>query len=452
MASPGRLGSRYQLEELIGRGGMGEVWRGTDDEGNALAFKVLHSHYLDDEDMLRRFISERRLLTDIDHPNLVKVHDLVLEGSTLAIVMELVEGGDLRRLIQQCGPLAPADIAAVGAQIAEGLAAIHAQRIVHRDIKPENVLIAPEPTGALAKITDFGVARLSADDLTVDRTTVVAGTPQYMAPEVVQGRVPTPQSDLYSLGLVLYELACGVTPFQGRSPAGVMYAQANDVPSRPVGVPDPLWEAIERLLHKEPTQRPSDARVVAHHLTTLRQYLTGLPAAPRLQEPPPSTPLSQPAHQVAAVPALPPARKRRFPWVVVLILLALLPAGYAASALVRPVPTEVDPPRPTPTASASPTPSPTHSTTQPTSETPTPSPTFPPSVKACTERVGVNENTTCPFAQNVARAWEAEGSRTDVVEVTAWSPAVRKDITMTCVPGQVVICTGGNRAAVYIKP
>ena len=131
------LGSRYHLDCLIGRGGMGDVWRGADSEGNAFAFKLLQPQYVEDGGIVRRFLSERQLLTSVRHPNVVGVHDMVAEGATLAIVMDLIEGTDLRRHLRERGTLAAEEACRITAQIASGLAAIHAKRIVHRDIKPE---------------------------------------------------------------------------------------------------------------------------------------------------------------------------------------------------------------------------------------------------------------------------------------------------------------------------
>lgn len=289
-ASERPLGSRYRLLERIGRGGMGEVWRGEDHEAHPLAFKLLREELATDPDVVRRFIGERSLLTSVDHPHVVKVHDLVMEGQTLAIVMELVPGGDLRQLLREHGPLAPSDVAALGTQIAAGLSAIHAQHIVHRDIKPENLLVdltGPEPS---VKISDFGVARLAIDPASANLPTMVAGTPQFMAPELFRSQTPTAGTDLYSLGMVLYELLCGITPFAGRDHMAVMYAHAELMPGRPDGVPDQLWDVIDRLVRKNPAERPFSAHQVAERLQQVRPQIEGLAPLSRLTTPPAPVP------------------------------------------------------------------------------------------------------------------------------------------------------------------
>src|SRR6476661_2158257 len=220
------LGSAYLLESRLGRGASGEVWRGTDREGRVFAFKLLHTDLADDPRIVERFVQERSLLASIRHPHVVRVHDLVIEGQTLAIVMDLVEGPDLRELLRRHGTLPPQQVAQLGAELAEALHAAHTLGVIHRDVKPENVLLDTSFTLAKAKLTDFGIAKLVGDS---KRSTMLLGTPHYMAPEIAEGAEPTPAADLYSLGVTLYELACGITPFAGRGSAmAVLRAQATE--------------------------------------------------------------------------------------------------------------------------------------------------------------------------------------------------------------------------------
>ncbi len=278
-----QLGSSYVLQEIIGRGAAGEVWRGVDGRGIPRAVKLLHPALADDPAIVERFIRERGLLSAIVSSHVVQVRDLVVEGRSLAIVMDLVDGGDLRSRLRSAGPAAPDDAAEIGAQIADGLAAAHAVGIVHRDVKPENVLLDAGP-GLRARLSDFGISRLVSST----NATGMLGTPQYMAPEVAEGRAPGPAADLYSLGVLLYELSCGVPPFAGReSPLAVLRAHAGEVPGRPPGVPDALWGLLDRLLVKDPAARPADATAVAAELRAARPALAGVPAAPRLRMPPP---------------------------------------------------------------------------------------------------------------------------------------------------------------------
>ncbi|MDN5564186.1 MAG: protein kinase [Luteococcus sp.] len=284
------LGSKYRLMERIGQGAMGEVWRGLDAEDCPVAVKLLLPHLANDPAMVQRFVAERSVLTGVKHRNVVQIRDMVVEGSDLAIVMEYVPGSDLRGLLQQEGSLPPAVVAHVGQAVAQGLGAIHRAGVYHRDVKPENVLMAGGAgLASVPKLTDFGISRLTPPSA-AQASTMVVGTPYYMAPELADGSLPTARSDLYALGAMLYELCCGVTPFQGRSPLAVMKAHATLLPGRPDQVPDELWEVISRLLAKDPAQRPaSDAEVVGL-LAPMVSSLDGLPAAPQLAEPPAGTP------------------------------------------------------------------------------------------------------------------------------------------------------------------
>ncbi|MEL4356472.1 MULTISPECIES: serine/threonine-protein kinase [unclassified Luteococcus] len=280
------LGSNYRLVERIGQGAMGEVWRGLDAADQPVAVKLLLPHLANDPAMVQRFVGERSVLTGVKHRNVVQVFDLVAEGKSLGIVMEYVPGPDLREVLHTQRTLAPALVAHVGQAVAQGLGAIHRRQVFHRDVKPENVLLAGGAgLASVPKLTDFGISRLSPTGA-AQTATMVVGTPYYMAPELADGSLPTARSDLYALGVLLYELCCGVTPFQGRPALGVLQAHATLLPGRPDGIPDELWEIIARLLAKDPAARPgSDAEVVGL-LAPLVTDLAELPAAPALTEPP----------------------------------------------------------------------------------------------------------------------------------------------------------------------
>lgn len=296
-----QLGSKYVLQDSIGRGAMGEVFRGHDDVGHELAFKVLHPDMASDPQIVARFVQERSILLSVSGPNLVQVVDLVVEGHTLAIAMELVSGQDLRAHLKRFGTLAPAMICQIGAGIANGLALIHDAGIVHRDIKPENVLISKDNGGFVPKVTDFGVSSLV--DTERARSTMLVGTPQYIAPEASEGGAITAASDLYALGIVLYEMACGVTPFAGGSVMAVLRRHSAANPGRPAAVPDELWDLISWLLAKNPAQRPPNARQVATILDALAPSLKSYPPAPRLTTPPaPAPSLETQATQAVGFP------------------------------------------------------------------------------------------------------------------------------------------------------
>ena len=340
------LGSAYLLAERLGSGAMGTVYRGRDKEGRAFAVKVLRPDFAQDSALVQRFVQERSVLTRVEHPNVVRMHDLVVEGETLAIVMDLVEGGDLRGLLRSQGPLPPGQAAGLAGGIAAGLAAVHAAGLVHRDVKPENVLLDGQGQDAVPRVTDFGIARL-VDVSASARSTLALGTPNYVAPEIAEGRPATGASDVYSLGIVLYELCAGLTPFEGDSPLAVIRRHAEAQAPRPDGVPDQVWAAIRDMLAKDPDARPTMAQI-APYLANLGVSLAEHPPAPRLTEPlpvPQTVPLASPApspsapvgregtdQQVAATAAEPPRRRRGALVAGVLVaVLALGGGGYLAS-------------------------------------------------------------------------------------------------------------------------
>jgi hypothetical protein len=276
------LGSRYVLGAFLGSGATGEVFQGRDADGAEYAVKVLHAALARDRGLVGRFVAERSALLDIDSPHVVTVYDLVAEGQTLAIVMEYVPGGNLRQLLSAAGPLPAREAARLGADVAAGLAAVHAGGVVHRDVKPENVLLDNRRRPARPLLTDFGISRLiSAEQL--DRTTGPIGTPYYLAPELIDGNPPTPASDLYSLGILLYELTTGAPPFTG-SLAAVLRDHAEMTPPRPPGMPEQLWTLITQLIAKKPAERIGDALEVEARLRQLTTSLGG-PKEPRIPPP-----------------------------------------------------------------------------------------------------------------------------------------------------------------------
>ncbi|MFJ8475476.1 serine/threonine-protein kinase [Kitasatospora sp. NPDC094011] len=263
------VGSKYLLEETLGRGATGTVWRGLvrqdvqvpgSEPGQQVAIKVLREELAADPDVVMRFLRERSLLLRLSHPNIVRVRDLVVEGELLALVMDLVEGPDLARYLRANGPFSPIAGALLMAQVADALAASHADGIVHRDLKPANVLLASLVVQGTEQmhpmLTDFGIARL-ADSPGVTRTHEFVGTPAYVAPESAEGRPQTSAVDVYGAGIMLYELVTGRQPFQGDSAIALLHAHLAQEPQRPSTMPEPLWTVIERCLRKDPAQRPS---------------------------------------------------------------------------------------------------------------------------------------------------------------------------------------------------
>ncbi|MCH0573478.1 protein kinase [Streptomyces sp. MUM 136J] len=273
------VGSKYLLEEPLGRGATGTVWRarvgappgapahdgretaGAEGAspgrpGETVAIKVLKEELAGDADVVMRFLRERSVLLRLTHPNIVRVRDLVVEGDLLALVMDLVEGPDLHRYLRENGPFTPIAAALLTAQVADALAASHADGVVHRDLKPANVLLRQEGGQMHPMLTDFGIARL-ADSPGLTRTHEFVGTPAYIAPESAEGRPQTSAVDVYGAGILLYELVTGRPPFGGASALEVLHQHLSAEPRRPSTVPDPLWTVIERCLRKNPEQRPA---------------------------------------------------------------------------------------------------------------------------------------------------------------------------------------------------
>ncbi|MBM7773252.1 serine/threonine-protein kinase [Actinokineospora baliensis] len=329
------LGSQYTLGELLGSGAMGQVYRGTDHQGHQYAFKLLRGDLVDNADFVSRFHQERSILVALRGENLVAVHDLVIEGNTAAIVMDLVSGGTLREQLTATGPLLPAEVARIGAGIANALHAVHQAGIVHRDVKPENVLMDHAAPIRTPRLTDFGIAKM-AEGSRVGRSTVMAGTPQYAAPEVADGQSVTPAADLYSLGITLYEMCCGVPPFHGESVLQVLRSHADKLPGRPDGIPDELWDVIWSLLQKNPAARPQSAGQVSAALASLAQrfWQAQIPVAPRLQAPPPGLPMGQGNTNETVLrmpgPVGPPAprkKRKRLPIIAAATVLLVVAAG-----------------------------------------------------------------------------------------------------------------------------
>ncbi|MGP4045560.1 serine/threonine-protein kinase [Streptomyces sp. 2A115] len=253
-----KIGSRYTANQILGRGSAGTVWLGEGPEG-PVAIKLLREDLASDQELVGRFVQERTALLGLDHPHVVSVRDLVVDGNDLALVMDLVRGTDLRTRLDRERRLAPEAAVAIVADVADGLAAAHAAGVVHRDVKPENVLLDMQgplgPGGSHpALLTDFGVAKL-IDSPRRTRATKIIGTPDYLAPEIIEGLPPRAAVDIYALATVLYELLAGFTPFGGGHPGAVLRRHVTETVVPLPGIPEELWQLLVQCLAKAPASR-----------------------------------------------------------------------------------------------------------------------------------------------------------------------------------------------------
>ncbi|MEU8571681.1 serine/threonine-protein kinase, partial [Streptomyces pathocidini] len=273
------IGSRYTAHQVLGRGSAGTVWLGEGPDG-PVAIKLLREDLAADQELVGRFVQERTALLGLSHARVVAVRDLVVDGNDLALVMDLVRGTDLRTRLDRERRLAPEAAVAIAADVAEGLAAAHSAGVVHRDVKPENVLLDMQgplgPGGAHpALLTDFGIARL-VDAPSRTRATKIIGTPDYLAPEIVEGLPPRAAVDIYALATVLYELLAGFTPFGGGHPGAILRRHVTESVAPLPGIPDELWQLLVQCLAKSPASRLRAAEL-AGRLRELLPDLAGMP-------------------------------------------------------------------------------------------------------------------------------------------------------------------------------
>ncbi|MFI5660653.1 protein kinase [Streptomyces sp. NPDC051684] len=306
-----KIGSRYTAHQILGRGSAGTVWLGEGPEG-PVAIKLLREDLAADQELVGRFVQERTALLSLDHARVVGVRDLVVDGNDLALVMDLVRGTDLRTRLDRERRMPPEAAVAVVADIAEGLAAAHAAGIVHRDVKPENVLLDMQgelgPGGSHpALLTDFGIAKL-IDTPRRSRATKIIGTPDYLAPEVIEGLPARAAVDIYALATVLYELLAGFTPFGGGHPGAILRRHVTETVVPLPGIPDELWQLLIQCLAKAPASRLRASELAAR-LRELQPMLTGLP--PLDVDEPETEPAPDEPEPRNETPEDPPERPRR---------------------------------------------------------------------------------------------------------------------------------------------
>ncbi|MFO7180764.1 MAG: serine/threonine-protein kinase [Pseudomonadota bacterium] len=308
---------RYEIEAMIGEGGMGTVYRARHVRlGKSFALKALRADLALDREVGERFLREARTAASVAHPRIVRISDFgVLPNGRPYFVMELLEGAPLGALLRRHGPLPPRRAAEIARQIADGLAAAHERGVVHRDLKPDNVHVHSSERGDEIKIVDFGLAT-AIGGARITRHGVVFGTPHYMSPEQGSGEPLDGRTDVYALGVVLFEMLTGRLPFDADTSAALLAQHANAAPRPPsvvLGVPGALGEldaVVVRCLAKNPAERYFSMRDVSRALTAWLGTQTEPEAAP------PSAPASEPSPTSARV-SDPVPSSPRFPlWAV----------------------------------------------------------------------------------------------------------------------------------------
>lgn len=325
------LNSRYELEKLIGTGGMADVYKARDNLlGRTVAVKVLHPQFAKDEVFVARFRQEAQAAANLNQPNIVNVYDWGIEDGTYYLVMEYVEGRDLKDIIQQGGPLLPERAVEIAMSICLALEAAHAYGIVHRDIKPQNIIVTYDNQ---IKVMDFGIARTTGGSA-MTQTGTIMGTAQYISPEQAQGRAADPRSDLYSLGVVIYEMLTGKVPFDGDNPVSIAYKHVREDPLPPSMINPDISAGLEAVVMKALAKNPENRYQGAMEMySDLERCLEGAPvyATPVLPREEPAMGATQ-AYPVAA-----PPRKRSLAWlwISIIVLVVLMGIGVGVWALVN---------------------------------------------------------------------------------------------------------------------
>jgi serine/threonine-protein kinase len=282
MSDPWLLG-RYEVVAELGKGAMGVVYRANDPMLNRMvAIKTINTEEAGHEGMAEyeaRFYTEAKAAGGLNHPNIIIIYDIGKSGHLVYMAMEYIEGQELRDMLVDGKPIAVAQAVDIAAQVADGLGYAHQHQVVHRDIKPANIMITPE---GRAKIADFGIARMRSSE-TRTQTGVILGSPKYIAPEQVVGKRADHRSDIFSLGVILYECITGATPFNGEGLSALMYQITNHDPAPPSSsnsqVPVMLDYIIAKVLSKSPEGRYQSAADFANDLRECKaQMETGQPA------------------------------------------------------------------------------------------------------------------------------------------------------------------------------
>lgn len=327
------LNERYRLGNRIGVGGMATVYEADDIAlSRRVAVKLMHPQFSDDRGFVARFEREARAIAGLNHPGIVGVYDVGRAGNQSFIVMERIEGVSVKQLVGD-GPLGVEKTIDIGLQIAKALDHAHGAGVVHRDVKSHNIVVSSD--GA-AKLVDFGIATTSNDDGLATDAGEVLGTVHYVAPERARGEAATPASDIYSLGIVLYEMATGRLPFEGSNLVEIATRQVSSAPELPSAlnaqIPATLERTILHAMQKDPADRPPSAAALARELVlggSIEEQSTRVVAAPPVPDSP-----RRPPRPVALRPGSKPASESLatgpssiWPLVLLAFLAFLLVAG-----------------------------------------------------------------------------------------------------------------------------
>jgi eukaryotic-like serine/threonine-protein kinase len=353
----GYVVGEYRVDHVLGRGGMGVVYAAVQPMiEKRVAIKVLHSELSADPSLVRRFLDEARAVNRIRHPNIIDIFSFgQLADSRQYFVMEYLEGRTLAERLE-AGDLPLGDFPLLLAQICDALDAAHVENIVHRDLKPENVwIVQPKRGRPFVKLLDFGIAKLLASGAqSTTRTGVVMGTPQYMSPEQCHGRAVDHRTDIYAMGVILYQVWTGKLPFSGETFAEVLTKQLTMTPERPsslAAVPPRLDALIMRCLAKDPAGRPQSARELGEELT--RGFADRPQSAPTAMLPPTTAvPTVRPRSTTtlgASAQGFEPAprpERNRWPWLAAVVLVGAASAFAAMQLANRGTSTEESAPLP----------------------------------------------------------------------------------------------------------